>query len=161
MAEIAIFTAIFSAAATGFSGLQEMQNSRAREDIARVNQQYATINSVQELRLASLEEQRVRREGNKQLAEQFAGFAQSGAGVGDFSTVKALEESATMAELDALNVRYKGQIASRDQAIAASQYDYEARSEKGVRSSIAVKTGIGMATSLLSGYSKYRGAKIA
>ncbi len=140
--------------------MQESQNSRSREAVARVNQQYATINSVQELRLASLEEQRIRREGNKQLAEQFTAFAQSGAGTGDFSTQKALEESATLAEMDALNVRYKGQIASRDQEIAASQYDYEARSEKASRPGIAIKAGIGAATSLLSGYGKYQGTKI-
>ena len=161
MAEFAIISAVISAAGAAYGGAQSIVNSKSRDEIARVNQNYATINSVQELRLASIEEQRIRREGNKQLAEQFTAFAQSGAGVGDFSTQKALEESATLAEMDALNVRYKGQIASRDQEIAASQYDYEARSEKASRPGIAIKAGIGAATSLLSGYGKYRGQKIA
>lgn len=153
--------AAFSAAGIAYEGMQGAANSRGREDIAHLNQRYAQVNSVQELRVAALEEQRVRREGNRAIAEQFAGFAQSGAGVSDFSTQKALEESATNVELDALNVRYKGRIASRDQEIAASQYDYEARAEKGVRQGIGVKTAIGIGTTLLSGYGKYRGAKVA
>jgi hypothetical protein len=140
--------------------LSDLQESRGRESVARQNANYAAINSVQELRTASREEARVRREGDKQFAEQFAAFAQSGGGVTDFSTTKALEESATLAELDALNVRYKGQLASRDQDIAYSQYDYEARAEKASRPLIGVKTALGVGTAALSGYKKTIGQKI-
>ena len=95
-----------------------------------------------------------------QLAEQFTAFAQSGAGTNDFSTTKALEESATNAEMDALNVRYRGELGARDQNLAAAGYAADAANEKGTRSAIAVKTAFGVGTSLLSGYNKARGNTI-
>jgi hypothetical protein len=160
MAEIAIISAVFSAAAVGYSGMQESQASRGREDVARLNESVARANSTQELRAAAQEEQRIRRNGRAQLAEQFTAFAQSGAGTNDFSTTKALEESATNAEMDALNVRYRGELGARDQNLAAAGYAADAANEKGTRSAIAVKTAFGVGTSLLSGYNKARGNTI-
>jgi hypothetical protein len=156
MAFVPVVMAAFSAASTIFSGMQESQASRGREDVARLNESVARANSTQELRAAAQEEMRIRRNGRAQLAEQFTAFAQSGAGVGDFTTTRALEESATNAEMDALNVRYRGELGARDQGLAAEGYKAEADNEKSTRSAIAVKTAFGVGTSLLSGYNKYR-----
>lgn len=142
-------------------GLQESANSKTRENIYKINARYAAQDAVTELQTANLESNRVRREARETIAEQFAGFAQSGFGVNDFSTTLALEESGANAEIDALNVIYRGEIASRSRQIEAQNQEYQARIEKSGRKSLPFTTALKATTALLGGAASYQGAKIA
>lgn len=98
---------------------------------------------------AGAEEEAQRRQAKQILGTQRAAVGQSGIGFGGTAGM-LLEDSAVQAELDALNIRYGGELQASDLLSQASQSDIESQILK-KNAKAAKKAGImGAATSLLS-----------
>jgi hypothetical protein len=160
MAFIPIIMVAATVASAAIAGASAAQQAATAKTTAEFNRRLAVSQATTELAVAGLEESKIRREGREAVANQFAGFAQSGLGVGDFTTQAALKASATAAEMDALTVRYKGQLAATQQRQAAGFYEYEAKVAENKEKLAQISTGLSMGTSLLSGYSRMQGVKI-
>lgn len=90
-----------------------------------------------------------RRENQQFLGKQAAAFAESGVGYGG-SALDVMNQSATEAELDALTIRYKGQLA---------KYGYNTDAELARRegNASAINSFLLAGSQLLKGRSDYRG----
>jgi hypothetical protein len=100
-------------------------------------------------------EDQQRREASFVMGKQRAAGAQAGLGLGG-STADVTGQSAVMAELDALNIRYAGEMEAKGLLSQSDLYSAEA-GNYGTQSSYA-KTGsmLGVASAALSGYAKYQ-----
>ncbi len=75
----------------------------------------------------NLAEEATRRQIRQDLGAAFAAAAQSGTRGGGGTTIDAqLKQSATLAELDALNIRYGGELDAQAHETDARNFDYEA-----------------------------------
>jgi hypothetical protein len=101
------------------------------------------------------EEERVRRAGRSAVAEQYTATAQSGVAPQSGSAALSINEAATMAELDALNVRYRGGMQARGLRNEASLQDFSASTKRSAAKSAQTAGYIGAGTAILSGASKY------
>lgn len=135
--------------------------SRGRQDVYEQNALYLRQSALDELRLANADANRVRREGRRTEAEQFAAFAQSGFAPAGFSVEKATEAMRTGIELDALTTMYKGELRARGHEVSAASESFKADAEKKSRGPRMFGATIGAATQALSGYSNSLGVKIA
>lgn len=133
-------------------GAQEYQNMGAVIDTAEINELYSRQGALDELRVATRDQELIRRRGAQANAEEFAKFAQSGFGVNNFSTQTALAESRTNVEIDALTARYQGQTRARAKRIEAEGFRQQADAAKIARKGIPFKTALNVGTALLSGY---------
>lgn len=141
-------------------GQEEKGILRANEKNARITADYKRQDAALELTLAANDADAKRRAGREVTSEQTASFAQSGFGLGG-SAGQAIEDSATYAELDAMSLQYKGVLRSRGSMIEATTADAQADAYKAARKNVNIKTAIGAATHLLSGFSSGRGQAIA
>lgn len=99
-------------------------------------------------------EEQQRREAAFILGKQRAAGAQAGLGLGG-SFADVSEQSAVMAELDALNIRYTGEMEAKGLLSKSALYGAEA-SSAGTQSGYAKKGGyLGAAAAALSGYADY------
>ena len=100
--------------------------SQAYESQAAWNQYNATIdrqNADTALQQSASEQARQNRRARQVMGEQRAATAQSGTGFGG-SNADLLDQSATLAELDMLNIAYEGQMRARGHEIQAQGEDY-------------------------------------
>lgn len=134
-----------------------LKANQANEETAAL---YARENASRELQLAANDADAQRRRGREQIGEQTASFAQSGFGFGG-SAGQSIEESATNAELDAMTIQYKGVLRARSDSIEAATHVAQADAYKAARKNNVVKTAIGAATNLLSGFASGRGQQVA
>lgn len=141
------------------AGAEESANLRAVEQSSRQSALYARQDAHNELRIATADAEAQRRRGRYAVGEQAAAFAQSGFSLTD-SAAQAVEQSATEAELDALTIQYKGTLRNRAGQIEAQNYDTQADAARRSRKLVPLKTAIGVATNLLSGYAGKTGGKI-
>lgn len=141
-------------------GIEERNNARATEQAARLSSLYARQDAANELRIATSDAEKQRRSGRQAVAEQTAAFSQSGFAISD-SAAMSVQQSATEAELDAMNIQYKGVLRNRAGMIEAENYEAQADAARRVRKSAMPKAILGAATNLLSGYAKYSGSRIA
>lgn len=155
-----LFLAGMKATATIFGGLSKNAQLENDRRVALANEAYAAQDAVQELRSAALDEGRVRREARETIAEQFASLATSGLGSTSFSATKSLEESATNAEMDALKVRYRGELGARADTIRSQNFKFQAAADKQAQKFNTIETIIGAGTQLLSGGARQQGVKI-
>lgn len=117
------------------------RSAHTQADIAR---QRAEVERQQ----ASVNEDAQRRRANLQLGQLRAGMAQSGTAL-DGTNADLYQQSAADAELDALNIRYGGDLAARSSLADANFRDMQA--------SDASRAGlIGAATSALTAYGGYK-----
>lgn len=127
--------------------LQAETAARANEYDAAVKRQRAD----QELALASAREQNIRRQQRLDSGRRRAAIAQSRSGSGsDSSNFDIDYQSALEAELDALNIRYEGQLNARGLLQAAQMDDYSAsaaRQTGDVEASIAARNASRASTS--------------
>jgi hypothetical protein len=89
----------------------------------------ARVNARMAGQQANQREEQIRRENRMQMGEQAAAIAQSGTGPGG-SNALIVEQSATNAELDALNTRYEGQVRRTSFLNQAAGAGYAARSAR-------------------------------
>ena len=125
-------TTILSAVSTAFSVIGAISDSNSKSDNyenqAAWNQYNATIdrqNADSALQQSASEQARQNRRARQVMGEQRAATAQSGTGFGG-SNADILDQSATLAELDMLNVAYEGQMRARGHEIQAQGEDYSA-----------------------------------
>ncbi len=100
--------------------------SQAYESQAEWNQYNAAIqrqNAGAALQQSASEQARQNRQARRVMGEQRAAAAQSGTGFGG-SNADLLDQSATLAELDMLNIAYEGQMRARGYEIQAQGEDY-------------------------------------
>ena len=123
-------TTIFSAVSTAFSVIGAISDANSKSDAyesqAAWNQYNATIdrqNADTALQQSASEQARQNRRARQVMGEQRAATAQSGTGFGG-SNADLLDQSATLAELDMLNIAYEGQMRARGQEIQAQGEDY-------------------------------------
>lgn len=141
-------------------GVSSSAMLKEQERVDRLNAEYARENARINLRTATLDAEKTRREGRRVTAEQTAGFAQSGFGMGG-SAALSVQDSAVATELDALTDMYHGELRARQDRIAAVNYEAKANAARSARRAIPLKTALGVGTSLLQGYSKYHRGAIA
>lgn len=106
-------------------GIGEAQQLSAQADAAKYNAAVLRQQSDQALRTSAAEEATQRRQAEQVLGTQRAAIAESGLGFGG-SAADVMRESRIEAELDALNIRYKGQLESRNLLSAAALEKYKA-----------------------------------
>lgn len=148
------------AAGSIISGIEQSNqldySARQNRNAAIYQRQNATL----ENQLATADANAQRRRGRAEVAEMSTGLAQSGFLInGDAAA--AIEDSAANAELDALNIQYRGVLRARQNIAQAEAYEAQARADKAAKKAVPIKTVIGAATSALSAYSNAKGMKIA
>lgn len=126
-----------------FSGLSAY--AAGKENAALLKQQGRTAfgNAV-------LEEDMQRREARESLGRTSAAIGESGTGYGG-SSANVMDQAAIDAELDALNIRYKGQFAKYT-------YDYQSRIAKKQGKQALIGGALGAGADLLTGPSGGYGA---
>lgn len=139
------------AVGTVVEGIGQSRNLKAVQESNRISAVYERENAANELRIATADAEKQRREGRRKVAEQIAGFSQSGFGLSG-SPELSVQESAANAELDALGIQYKGVLRNREHLIAAQNYDTAAENARRARKGMPFKILLGAATNLLSGY---------
>lgn len=133
-AAVALFSSqAFQIASTVFSVIGSINDANSKSDAyesqAQWNQYNATIqrqNADVALQQSASEQGRQNRRARQILGEQRAGVAQSGTGFGG-SNADLLDQSATLAELDMLNIAYEGQMRARGHEIQAQGDEYSSR----------------------------------
>jgi len=159
-AAVALFSSpIFQIASTAFQVIGAISDANSKSDAyesqAQWNEYNATIqrqNADSALQQSSSEQARQNRRARQVMGEQRAATAQSGTGFGG-SNADLLDQSATLAELDMLNIAYEGQMRARGSEIQAQGEDYSAGVNKG-NAKRAKRAGIFNAgRSLLTGFS--------
>ena len=122
-------------------------SAKAQSNASKQNALYAERNQQLSMMQAGAREEAQRRRARYALGSQAAAIAESGVDVNSGSAARSVAESATNAELDALNIRYEG-------LMQAEGYAAEAANER-TRSKYAMNAGyFGAATSLLGGVAR-------
>lgn len=98
---------------------------RSQQQAAMYNSSLAQQNARVERQQAGAREEAQRRRAGQVLGEQRAAFAQAGTGMGG-SAADVMAQSLINAELDALTLRYEGEMRARGQEITATQEMAEA-----------------------------------
>lgn len=156
----AIAAAGVSAAGAIVSGVEESNMLRYSEQTNKRNAIYERQNATLENQLATADANLQRRRGREHVAEQTAALSQSGFLLTGDAT-RALEDSATAAEMDALTVQYGGVLRARRNIVAAEGYEAQARADRAARKAVPVKTAIRAATAAMSSYASSGGMKIS
>lgn len=154
----AMFIGGLKAVGSLVSGAEESQNLKEVQRANNLSAAYARQDAQNELRIATADAEAQRRRGRKVVAEQATALAQSG--LGDPSGM-LIGQSAAEAELDALNIQYRGELRKRAGDIEADNYLAQADAARRARKTVPIKTIIGAGTNLLSGYASRTGAKVA
>lgn len=141
------FAVPFLVASTAMQAVGSIQQGRAADKAARYNAKILEQNAATELSQASEREDAVRRQAAMVLGKQSAAFAQSGGGMGG-SAADVMQQSSTMAELDALTTRYEGALRAQGLRAEAATERYAGKQAK--------QAGyFNAANSILSGASAY------
>jgi hypothetical protein len=137
--------------------------SDAYESQAAWNQYNATIdrqNADAALQQSASEQARQNRRARQVMGEQRAATAQSGTGFGG-SNADILDQSATLAELDMLNIAYEGQMRARGHNIQAQGEEFSAgvnkANAKKAKNAGYMNAGRSLLTGFSSGYGKSGG----
>jgi hypothetical protein len=137
---------VASTAMSAIGAIQQGNNAKAAADYnAGIMEQNATIERQQ----ATAREETQRRQARQILGEQRAGFSQAGIGLGG-SASDIMDESATNAELDALTLRYEGDLRARGLMAQAESERFQGRNAR-------TAGYMGAAGSILGGIGGYMG----
>ena len=147
----AAISANISIASAIFGVVSSLSQASSQQKLAERNAQIAEQQGVQIGQEAAFEEGIKRSETQRLKASQRAAQGAAGGGVDTGSNLLVLEETATLGELDALTIRYRGDVAAQ-RARAQAQTDR-------FEGDIAQQTGrLQAGTSLLSGVTRAAGA---
>ena len=133
---------------------QDEANARAQANIynAKVKDMQAGIARQQ----ANAREEQQRRRGRQLLGKQRVALAEAGIGAMG-SALDIAEESATRAELDALTIRYEGDLESRGLLADAEQERYESKVNVMAGKNAMRGAYLSATDALLSGGARYYG----
>jgi len=154
VATIATIVSAITAAAAAYASARNTQAAaKAQGEAAEYNATIAKQNSDIARSQTAGKEDLLRRKTAAILGEQRAAIGQSGLGLSG-SMLDIYDESETNAEMDALNIRYEGELAARGYGNTANLENYYGDNAK--RNAKQSMTGgyLGMAGSLLSGAGK-------
>lgn len=148
--------AIMEAAQKQQQGMASWGQERGNEAVAIQNAALSREEAKRSRQEAGLAEEAHRRVIRQELGAAFAASAQSGArGGGGTSADRMLKQSATLAELDALNIRYGGELEAGAHAMDAANFDYEAKAARARAKAARTSVIYGTAGSMLSGAAAY------
>lgn len=136
-------------------GQAQQEAAKSQAQAAEYNATVSTQNAQIARNNASVREELQRRKSRSILAQQFAGTAQAGI---DFSGTAAdvFSQSETMAELDALNIRYEGDLQSRGLLAEAAGERYQGQAALVNGKNAQTAANISAAGTLLQGASGYK-----
>lgn len=155
---------IIAAIAAVLAGASSVQQSRAQRVQYKAQEQANEFNAaLQRQRAAEVtvaydqREEQQRRKNRIEAGKRAAAIGESGLGFGGSNADIDLQ-SAVFAELDALNIRYEGQLESRGLLAQSGVEDYYARSARMNAATIRSNTWLNAASSALgAGSSAYYG----
>ncbi len=126
---ILAYAAAASAVIGAYSAYQGGKNqevmAKAQANADEFNAETGRQNAAATRQQADAREEAQRRQARQRLGEQRAALSQAGAGLSG-SAADVYGQSATNAELDALNIRYEGDIQARGLLIGAQQDQMQA-----------------------------------
>ena len=141
---------VVGAAGTVISAVGQSQAADYNAQVARQNAMYAEQAGQQQRQIAAENERRQRLRTTKLLGAQRAGYAKAGVTM-EGSPLEIMSETASQGELDALNIRYGGEVGAYNARVQGSRY----RSQAGFydfESGRTMTTGmIGAGSTLLTG----------
>ncbi len=147
-ANVSLASGLFGAISSLSQASSQASNQKAR---AERNAQIADQQAVQIKQEADFEEGRKRSEIQRLKASQRAAQGASGGGVDTGSNLLVLEETATLGELDALTIRYRGDVQAQRVRAQAATDRFEGRSAH----QVSQRTGrLQAGTSLLTGVTR-------
>jgi len=132
-------------------------NYNAQAQAAQTNATIARNNASGAQRAANANEEASRRKSAYALSQQRAAIGQSGVAF-EGSPLDVLGQSAGNAELDALNIRYQGQLQATNYLNQGLMQEAQAGAAQQSASNAEDAGSLGVATSLLSGAGKVAGA---
>jgi len=161
-AAVAIIGAVVGAYSSYQQGQAQEANFKAQANADKYNAAVAEQSAAVKRQQYVAQEEAQRRQAKQVLGEQRAALAQAGIGLSG-SAADVYGQSAANAELDALNIRYTGELDARGLLAQGEQYRYGARVNRMNAGSARTGGYLNAASSLLSGassaYGYYRGAK--
>lgn len=149
---IAIISAVAGAAAAESSAEAQSSADNARAQAAQTNATIAQNNARNAQMVSNANEEAQRRKSAAQLGEQRAGLLQAGIGA-DGSAADVIAQSAGNAELDALNIRYQGQLQANNYLNQGQGDLAQANADRISASNDETAGAYGVATNLLGGAS--------
>lgn len=141
-------------------GNAQAANYQAQAAAERRNADIDRLNAQATAQQAAQAEDAQRRKARQIGGMQRAALAQNATGDGGTNAL-VIQQSATDAEMDALNMRYEGEMRRRGLLNDAAGKDYNARILKKNASQARTAGFIGAGTSLLKGGADYYGAQKA
>lgn len=152
------FISIISTALSVIGALSAGQSRARQYEAAAAASQYNAAVARQRAENARAvygqREEMQRRRARMILGQQRAAIAESGTGLGG-SNLDIERQSEVMAELDALNIAYEGELVARGALSEAAMYDFESSSYREQASSARRSGYIGAGAALLSGIGDY------
>lgn len=153
-----MYAAIFAAVLQGLQGFQkgsqESKQYMAQSSAKRWNAAYLRQEAEQAQAVSGAQEEQSRFMSRIARGERNALIGQSGTGFGG-SNADMEHQSEVLAELDALNIRYAGNEASRRLRTQATLDDYFAKLDVGNAENAKEGAWMGLASGAVSGGSKY------
>ncbi len=144
-------------ASTAMTAVGAIQQGKAAEAQAKAqdqaNQYNARVKEIQagvEREAAGRREEQQRRQARQVLGQQRAGLAQAGIGMMG-SALDIAEESATAAELDALTIRYEGEMAAKGLLYDAEAEKFEGRANLAAGANAKKASYLKTGSAILSG----------
>lgn len=136
------------------AGKAQQAEANARAQANQYNAKVKEMNAQIARTQANAREEQQRRKGRQVLGAQRAGIAQAGIGFGG-SALDIMEQSADTAELDALNIRYEGELQSTGLLADAEAERYEAGVNRMAGRNAMKAAYIGAGSALIGGASNY------
>jgi Xaa-Pro aminopeptidase len=136
-------------------GMAAQAQGKAAQDAANYNAILKQQQSALELQQAGAREEQARRASRQVLGQQRAALAQAGVGLGG-SALDIMEQSADRAELDALTMRYEGDLRSKGLLAAAEGARYEGRVARAAGENAMKGAYLSAGASLLSAAGSYK-----
>jgi hypothetical protein len=144
-------------ASSAMQAVGQIQQGKAAEQqaeydaaVSRRNAKVMEMQAAVEGQQAARAEEKQRRAGRKVMGEQAAGLALSGVGFSG-TALDLTEESARNIEMDALNIRYEGQLKAQGLMADAESQRYKAEGQIFAGKQAKAASKIGAASALLSG----------
>lgn len=150
------------AASAAVSAVGAIQQGMAASAQAQAASQAANYNAIIKQQQAAVERQQAgareeqsRRQSRQVLGQQQAALAQAGIGMGG-SALDISDQSEFLAELDALTLRYEGDLKARGLLASAEQSLYEGRAAIAAGENARTASYISAGASLLSAAGTYK-----
>jgi hypothetical protein len=148
-------SAAMSAVGAIQQGMAAQAQAQAAQGAANYNATIKRQQAASELQQANAREEQQRRGSRQLLGQQRAALAQAGIGAGG-SALDIEEQSADRAELDALTMRYEGDLRAKGLLAAAEGAEYEGRAAIAAGQNAMTGAYLSAGASLLSAAGSYK-----